>query len=191
MDMRVLLLTILGLISPLFCSCEPMAYVIFPKTTGQDVIAQASQEDAWFVLHRDDADSANGDSFTTKNKHYLHVPNVDFGCWAAYSLKNPQLKVMEARGATLLLENGYHWDGMSLGETSEEELKASLFHDALYEAIQSGAPVDRCDADRVFLAALRAGKASNADNFFWFVRMTGWFYNDYYTEPSLQIVTKS
>ncbi len=187
--MRAQILTLIGLTSALLCSCEPMAYVLFPKTTGEDVVAQATKPDAWYILHHDDEDSANGHSFTIKKKYCLHVPNVDFGDWCAYSLTTPDAKVMEAHGGTLMLESGYNWDGMSLGETSEEELKASLFHDALYEAIQSGAPVDRCDADRVFLAALRADQASNASNYFWFVRMTGWFYNDYYTQATLRIVT--
>lgn len=168
-----------------------MAYALFPKTTGDDVIVQAAAANAWFILHTDDENSANSHSFTIKKKHHLHVPNVDFGNWCAYSLSDAQHKIMQASGSTLVLERGYNWDGMSLGETSAEELKASLFHDALYEAIQSGAPVKRGDADRIFLAALRADQASNASNYFWFVRMTGWFYNDYYTQPTLRIVTNS
>ncbi len=161
----------------------------FPKTTGEDVLAEAAQPDAWFELDDKDEESANGHSFSIKSEHILHVPNVDFGKWSAHTLDSSDDLVMSAKGDTLTIESGYSWDGMSLGETSAEELKASLFHDALYEAIQSGAPVSRLDADRVFLAALREDGAENASNFYWFVRMTGWFYNDYYTVPTLRIKT--
>lgn len=187
--MKIAFLITLAFVAPLMLSCQPLAYACFPKTTGEDVVALSKKPDAWFTLNCDDFASADGCSFTSKSNHQLHVPNVDFGTWIAYSLDNPDVKVMSACGSTLLLDGGYQWDGMSLGETSEEELKASFFHDALYEAIQSGAPVNRCDADRVFLAALRQDRASNADNYFWFVRMTGWIYNSFYTNPTLRIVT--
>ncbi len=189
--MRTTLSISLGLLSLLICSCEPLAYACFPKTTGSDVVGLSQYSDAWFAMHCEDETSADGCSFSTKNTHCLHVPNVNFGKWTAYSLTDPDAKVMEAQGDTLIVDSKYRWDGMSLGETSVEELKASLFHDALYEAIQSGAPVERIDADRVFLAALRTDGAENADNYYWFVRMTGWIYNDYYTQPTLRIVPKS
>lgn len=172
-------------------SCEQLAYTCAPKTLDPEVIAFSKRPEAWFTLNTNDPQSADGYSFSTKQCYIWRVANKDLGWWKAYATHDPELFVMEARGSEFRLSRDYRWDGMSLGETTLSDLEGSLLHDALYDAIQSGAPLKRRVADQIFLYMQLKNRASFAGFTYRMVRAIGGIYNSKYAKKSLIIVPTS
>lgn len=175
----------------LLASCEQIAYTCAPKTLNPHVIDFSLRPESWFTLNRDDPQSADGFSFNTKQCYVWRVATLDLGWWKAFAAHDPSHFVMEARGSEFRLSRAYRWDGMSLGETTLADLEASLLHDALYDAIQSGAPLKRRVADQIFLYMLRKNHADYASFTYRMVRAIGGIYNERYAQKSLLIVPTS
>lgn len=85
--------------------------------------------------------------------------------------------MMEARGDTFILHRRYIWDGMTWGCTSSRDLMPTLLHDALYHALQNGAPVSRWEIDRLFLRMRRQSGKTWAYGEYLSIRIAGGLYN--------------
>ncbi len=172
----------------MLASCEQMAYTCAPKSVDETVIEYAQTPEAWYSCRNDDPLSADGYSFSTKNFYSWTQEGIQLGWWKAYARHKPKQFVMEARGDTLIIAKNYRWDGMSLGTTYLFDLEGSLVHDALYDALQSGAPVKRSEADRFFYLLQKKKEASLSLPDYWVVRAIGGIYNDKYAQQNLIIV---
>lgn len=79
-------------------------------------------------------------TFTLTMSAGLKVEGWNFGNWKAYGVGKHADKVfIQAKGDTLYIYNGYSWDGCTGVPTYDWNLRASLYHDALYQAKKCGA----------------------------------------------------
>lgn len=67
--------------------------------------------------------------------------NINFGTWKAYGTgKISKGKLLiEAKGNTFIVYPGYAWDGCTCAPDADWNYRASLFHDAMYQAKKCGA----------------------------------------------------
>lgn len=71
----------------------------------------------------------------------ITTPKVDYGHWKAYGrgLNSKGKLLIEADGNKLTIYDGYAWDGCTCAVDADWNIRASLFHDALYQAKKCGA----------------------------------------------------
>ena len=67
----------------------------------------------------------------------INVPGYDFGTWNAYGKEDGELYIT-AEGSKLTIKKGYAWDGCTHAVDASWNMRASLFHDALYQAKKCG-----------------------------------------------------
>lgn len=79
-------------------------------------------------------------TYTLTESMALSWPGQDFGKWRAYGRGRSMGKLfIQANGDTVSVHKGYSWDGCTGVPTSDWNLRASLIHDALYQAKKCGA----------------------------------------------------
>ena len=76
---------------------------------------------------------------------------------------------------------------MTFGRTKERDMMPSLLHDALYHALQNGAPLNRRTIDRCFLRQRREQKVFGAYGEYSLIRLFGGLYNRRDGAPTLLI----
>lgn len=130
---------------------------------------------------------APGFCFITRHAMVWHLPEVELGYWQGLNTAPPHRVLMEARGHTFILHRRYVWDGKTFGRTKERDMMPSLLHDALYHALQNGAPLSRRAIDRCFLRRRREQKVFGAYGEYSLIRMFGGLYNRREGAPSLFI----
>lgn len=141
-------LLLLGLL-PL-AGCLQVAYTVGGKQIGADVKEAGHLQGAWYAYL---PDRDPGFCLITRRAVVWHDPQMQLGSWRAKLRKPPCRVLMEARNNVLVLHRRYVWDGRSWGCTHTEDLLPTLLHDALYQALQAGAPFPRRQADAAYLRA--------------------------------------
>lgn len=145
-----------------------------PKEMSADVAAAGKRPGNWYTYF---PEYAPGFCLMTQRDITWEDPLTDFGHWRARHPDPPHRILMEAHGHRFTLRRRYMWDGMTWGCTRERDLMPSLLHDALYHALQGGAPVSRRAVDRAFLRTRRAQKVGDAYGEYLAVRWFGGLYN--------------
>lgn len=130
---------------------------------------------------------APGFCFITRHAMVWHLPEVELGYWQGLNTAPPHRVLMEARGHIFILHRRYVWDGMTFGRTKERDMMPSLLHDALYHALQNGAPLSRRAIDRSFLRQRREQKVFGAYGEYSLIRLFGGLYNRREGGPTLLI----
>lgn len=67
----------------------------------------------------------------------IHVPGVDFGKWKAVGADDNRLYIV-ADGEDFTIKADYAWDGCTHAVDYDWNMRASLFHDAMYQAKKCG-----------------------------------------------------
>lgn len=75
--------------------------------------------------------------YTLDRDATIYVPSVDFGKFKAVGTKDNKLYVV-ADGHMFTVKEGYSWDGCTHAIDADWNMRASLFHDAMYQ-------VKKCD----------------------------------------------
>lgn len=177
------LLPLVLLLLPL-CGCKQMLEAVNPKAIDPAVIAGAQRENAWY---RYVPENAPGFCLVTQRAIIWHDPEMHLGCWLGRNPVPPHRVLMEARDSTFVLHRRYVWDGMSWGNTVPRDLRPTLLHDALYHALQGGAPFPRSEADRAFLRARRAEHVGTAYCEYLAIRSFGGLFNNTHGRVSLLV----
>lgn len=157
------------------CGCRQVGEALNPKVIDPAVIAAAQREGAWYGYV---PERAPGFCLVTQRAVIWHDPEMHLGSWRGRHPAPPHRVLMEARDSTLVLHRRYVWDGMTWGSTRPRDLLPTLLHDALYHALQGGAPFPRREADRAFLRARRATCVGTAYGEYLAIRSLGGFFND-------------
>lgn len=116
-----------------------------------------------------------------------HLPDVELGYWLGVNPLPPHRVLMEARGHVFILHRRYVWDGKTVGITKERDMMPTLLHDALYHALQHGAPLNRRAIDRCFLRQRREQQVFGAYGEYSLIRLFGGMYNKREGDPTLWI----
>ncbi len=118
---------------------------------------------------------------------YINLKNKKYELVKSIGVYIPELKDVQIdtsihpyiylKDGNLLVKAGYHWDGATCVPANRDNLRASLFHDALYELMQLGL-LDRKYrdvADRMFRKICIEDGMSEfwADRFYEAVKMFG------------------
>ena len=87
----------------------------------------------------------------------IKVTGVDFGHWYAYGVgKNSNKKFITANGNKFTIHADYAWDGCTGAPDASWNYRASLFHDAMYQAKKCGAKTTSwCNIDKIFLLNMK------------------------------------
>lgn len=143
---------LLSLLCLLLPACTQVAHTVTCKQIAPEVAAAGLQLDSWYVYM---PKHAPGFCLLTRRAVVWYDPEMHLGSWCARHERPPYRVMMEARDSLFVLHRRYTWDGMSWGCTYPRDLMPTLLHDALYHALQVGAPFPRREADRAFLRARR------------------------------------
>ena len=63
----------------------------------------------------------------------IYTPTVNYGKWCACSKKDPNQVIISANGHYFTVHAGYTWDGCTCAPDCDWNIRASLFHDAMYQ----------------------------------------------------------
>lgn len=87
----------------------------------------------------------------------IEAKGVDFGHWYAYGVgKNANKKFITANGSKFTIHAGYAWDGCTCAPDASWNYRASLFHDAMYQAKKCGAETTSWfNIDKIFLLNMK------------------------------------
>lgn len=170
------------------CSCKQVSRQILPKSIDSDVISYGQGEGNWYSILPE-----RYPHFCLKTERALiwSFEDLDFGWWMATHPDAPHRVMMVARGNSFYLAHHYIWDGVSIGNSSMENLKASLLHDALYHALKEGADFKRVNADIAYARLMRANNSSRAGIDYFALRLTGGIFNMPDSEKTLIIIPTS
>ena len=116
------------------------------KQISPEVRAAAAQPGCWYAYL---PERSPGFCLITRHAIVWRDLEMNLGRWRALHPESPHRVLMEARGDTFILHRRYIWDGMTWGCTRPQDLLPTLLHDALYHALQNGAPVSRREIDRL------------------------------------------
>ena len=155
-------------------SCRQVTQVVSMKQISPEVVAAAKAPGSWYAYI---PSMAPGFCLITRHAVVWHDEEMNLGWWHALHAEPPHRVMMEARGDMFILHRRYVWDGMTWGKTEEHDLFPTLLHDALYHALQNGAPVSRRQIDRLFLRLRRASGASCPYIEYLGIRLAGGLYN--------------
>ena len=108
----------------------------------------------------------------------IRVPGYDFGCWRAAGAEDRKTYI-EASGDKLTIHAGYAWDGCTHAVDASWNMRASLYHDALYQAKKCG--FDTCawwTIDNLFREIMKQDGASlvQRNTYYYAVRTFGALY---------------
>lgn len=163
------------LTSALLCgSCRQVVHTINMKQISPEVRAAAAQPGCWYAYL---PDRSPGFCLITRHAIVWRDLEMNLGRWRARHPESPHRVLMEARGDTFILHRRYIWDGMTWGCTRPQDLLPTLLHDALYHALQNGAPVSRREIDRLFLRLRRQNGKIFAYAEYLGIRIAGGLYN--------------
>lgn len=70
----------------------------------------------------------------------IKVPEVDFGKFKARSKKDGKIYI-EMDGPIFTIRAGYSWDGCTYAPEAHWNMRASLFHDAMYQVKKCDLPI--------------------------------------------------
>lgn len=79
--------------------------------------------------------------YTLTEDAYIYVPSVDFGKFKAVSTKNGNTYI-EVLGHYFIIKKGYSWNGCTNAIDAPWNMRASLFHDAMYQAKKCDLPIN-------------------------------------------------
>lgn len=79
--------------------------------------------------------------YTLTDDAYIYVPSIDFGKFKAVGTKDGKVYV-EALGHYFIIKKGYSWDGCTKAVDADWNMRASLFHDAMYQVKKCGLPIN-------------------------------------------------
>lgn len=164
--------------------CRSVVHTINMKQISPEVVTGASAPGSWYAYI---AERAPGFCLVTRHAVVWRDGQMALGWWRALHPQPPHRVMMEARGDTFILHRRYVWDGMTWGRTEIKDLLPTLLHDALYHALQNGAPVSRRQIDRLFLRVRRAAGERWAYAEYLGIRIAGGLYNAAGDEASLLI----
>ena len=166
------------------CGCRAVLDSVNPKIMEEGVKRGGTHPDGWYryMPQRDP-----GFCLMTRRAVIWHDAEMNLGYWRGLHPEPPHRVLMEARGNTFILHRPYVWDGMSWGHTRPRDLRPSLLHDALYHALQGGAPFPRREADRAFLRLRRSQHVPDALGEYLVIRWFGWAFNDPHGEVTILI----
>lgn len=155
-------------------SCMQVLSAANRKTLAPEVAEAGLRSGNWYVYL---PERAPGYCLMTAQTLVWHDPDMHIGHWRGLHPDPPHRVLMEAHGDTFTLYHHYVWDGMTWGHTEPRHLKPTLLHDALYHALQGGAPFERKEADLAFLRACRGQKLGDAFGEYLAVRWFGGLFN--------------
>lgn len=176
---------LLPLLLPLLGSgCLQVAYTLGGKEIAPEVRAAAKETGAWYAYL-----SARDPGFCLITRYAVvwHDPQLHLGYWRGHHPQAPHRVLMEARDTEFILHRRYVWDGMTWGRTETADLLPTLLHDALYHALQAGAPFPRREADRAYLRARRAAGGRRTWGEYAAIRLMGGLFNRFGAADSLFI----
>lgn len=165
---------VLACLSLLCGGCRQVVHVINMKQISPEVRAAAAQPGCWYAYL---PERSPGFCLITRHAVVWRDLEMNLGNWRAIHPQPPHRVMMEARGDTFILHRRYIWDGMTWGCTSSRDLMPTLLHDALYHALQNGAPVSRWEIDRLFLRMRRQSGKTWAYGEYLSIRIAGGLYN--------------
>lgn len=164
--------------------CRQVIHAVSLKQISPEVQAAAAQPGSWYAYL---PERSPGFCLLTRHAVVWRDLEMDLGKWQAVHPKPPHRVMMEARGNTFILHRRYIWDGLTLGCTHLRDLLPTLLHDALYHALQNGAPVSRRQIDRLFLRLRRQSGKNWAYGEYLGIRIAGGLFNAAGEEGSLLI----
>lgn len=106
---------------------------------------------------------------------YLFVPGVDFGHWRANGAHDGKTYIV-ADGPAFFVKAGYAWDGCTHAIDRDWNMRASLFHDAMYQAKKCGIPsTSWWNIDNIFRNVMKQDGASllERNTYYYGVRVLG------------------
>lgn len=156
-------------------SCRQVVQQVMPWELAPEVVEEARKPGSWYAYL---PQYAPGFCLITRHAILWKDPRLPLGYWRAVHPQAPQRVLMEARGDMLLLHRRFIWDGMTVGRTLPEDLLPTLQHDALYYALQGGAPISRRQVDLAFLRAQREHRSIGAYTSYAGIRLLGGLYNN-------------
>lgn len=71
----------------------------------------------------------------------IHVPGINFGKFKAKSRHDGKIYI-EVDGSMFIVRTGYSWDGCTYAPEAHWNMRASLFHDAMYQVKKCGLPIN-------------------------------------------------
>lgn len=145
-----------------------------PKEFDPLVLELGKQPDCWY---RFIPENYPGFCLETQRALVWYDPQMHLGNWRGRCVSAPHRVLMEARDSLFVVHRRYVWDGMSWGVTEPRDLVPTLLHDALYHALQGGAPFPRREADRAYLRAQRLVGAPDGYGQYLTVRWFGGIFN--------------
>ncbi|MBQ8517732.1 MAG: hypothetical protein IJ498_09165 [Akkermansia sp.] len=167
--------------------CRQVVYTVNMKQISPEVRAAAARPDSWYAWL---PERSPGFCLITRHAVVWRDLEMNLGCWRARHPLPPHRMMMEARGDTFILHRRYIWDGMTWGCTRPRDLMPTLLHDALYHALQNGAPVSRREIDRLFLRLRRQNGEGSAYAEYLGIRIAGGLFNAAGEKGSLLIETE-
>ena len=154
--------------------CRQLIHTVRIKQIAPEVVSAASEPGSWYAYL---PDMAPGFCLITRHAVWWQDTQMGLGWWRARHSSPPYRVMMEARGDTFILHRRYVWDGMTWGRTELQDLFPTLLHDALYHALQNGAPVSRRQVDRLFLRLRRESDVFWPYGEYLSIRIAGGLYN--------------
>lgn len=164
--------------------CLQVAYTVGGKQMAPEVQKQGQTGQGWYAYL---PQRAPGFCLITRRAVIWKDPQMHLGCWRGRHPQAPHRVLMEARDSTLVLHRRYIWDGMTWGTTEMQDLQPTLLHDALYHALQGGAPFPRREADAAYARARRAAGAPCAFGEYPAIRLFGGLFNSMGAKDSIII----
>ena len=171
-------------LTALLTGCRQVVYAVNMKQIAPEVKAAGLKPGNWYSYL---PERSPGFCLLTRYAVVWRDPQMQLGRWRARHPKPPRRLLMEARGDTFILHRRYLWDGMTWGCTRERDLLPTLLHDALYHALQNGAPVSRRQIDLLFLRLRRQSCAFWPWGEYMGIRIAGGLYNAAGEEGTLLI----
>lgn len=117
-------------------------------------------------------------NYTLLRDATVKLPGHDFGHWMAKGTDDGKLYVV-ADGDTLTVKAGYSWDGCTHAIDADWNMRASLFHDALYQSKKCGfKTADWWVIDEMFRKMMKQDGASliQRNTYYYAVRSFGALY---------------
>lgn len=179
---------VLRALLPLLCGlplagCLQVAYTVGGKQIAAEV-QKGGKPASWYAYL---PDRAPGFCLITRRAVRWHDPQMRLGCWRARHTRPPYRVLMEARNDTLIIHRRYIWDGRTWGCTRPADLLPTLLHDALYQALQAGAPFPRQEADAAYRRACRRVAARHGSGEYAAIRLFGGLFNRFGNAEGLAI----
>lgn len=78
--------------------------------------------------------------YTLTEDACIYVPKIDMGKFKAVGTKDDKVYV-EVLGHCFIVKAGYSWDGCTGVRDTDWNMRASLFHDAMYQVKKCGLPL--------------------------------------------------